>query len=282
MIRPATASLPILTTLLRERLGFQGPIITDSLIMGAIQSEDTTQQAADLLNAGIDILLDPPNPVAMVKGIVQAVEKGLVPISRLHEASARIDLLRRHFTHKFGPDFFTSPYLAGPKEEVGAGASREKAKQIAIRAIGETGSTDNVSGLLQNGQTLTVFIKPYRTHLDPHQEPLCDYLKTIPTSINFVQIDVNTPDDERARIIQLGKEADTVIIAVVSKPAAWRAFGLPEKLSSMVEALVSMPQSVLVSFRDPALLELYPEAKHRFCTYSDVPASQEAFTGMIA
>lgn len=282
VIRPATASLPILTTLLREQLRFQGPIITDSLIMGAIQSDDTTQQAADLLNAGIDILLDPPNPGAMVKGIVQAVETGLVPLSRLHEALARIELLRMHFIHKFGPDFFTSPYLAGSKEEIGTEVSREKAKQIAIRAIGGTGSIDNVSGLLPNEQTLTVFIKPYRTHLDPLQEPLCDYLKAIPAAINFVQIEADTPDDERARIIQLGKDADAVIIAVVSKPAAWRAFGMPEELNSIVKALVSMPQSVLVSFGDPALLEMYPEATYRFCTYSDVPVSQEAFAGLFA
>lgn len=280
--RPATASPPILTTLLREQLGFQGPVITDSLIMGAIQTDDTTQLAANLLNAGVDIFLDPPDPVAMVKGIIQATEQKLVSIARLQEAAARIDLLRQHFFDKFGPTFFTSPYLTEREVEVGAQASLKKASDIAAKAIEEIGIAQTSPDRFHQKQRLIVFIKPYRTHLDPPQEPLHTYLKNHSSTDTFVQIDVESSEKERARVIECGKKADTVIIAVVSKPAAWRTFGLPENLGSLVKSLVSAPHSVLVSFGDPALLNLYPEATYRLCTYSDVPASQEAFARLIS
>lgn len=55
---PATLSGPILQGILRERLGFRGPIISDDLQMGAISRHypfpDALQKAID---AGVDILL---------------------------------------------------------------------------------------------------------------------------------------------------------------------------------------------------------------------------------
>lgn len=282
VIRPATASPRILTTLLRQQLGFEGPVITDSLIMGAIHSDDTTRQAAHLLNAGVDILLDPPDPVAMVNGIVQAVELGQVPMNRLQEAAGRIDGLRQHFLHTFGPTFFTTPYLTASKESIGNQASLEKARAIAAHAIEEVGATKMPGHTFHQKQPLTVFIKPYRTHLDPPQEPLRDYLKNSLRREDFIQIDAEISEEKRAQVIERGKKAGAVIIAVVSKPAAWRAFGLPDNLSSLLKALVSIPHAALVSFGDPALLDMYPEAAHRLCTYSDVPASQEAFAGLFS
>ncbi|HWQ03631.1 MAG TPA: beta-N-acetylhexosaminidase [Candidatus Nitrosotenuis sp.] len=57
-VRPATLSSPIVTTLLRERMGFQGVIVADDLGMGAIRKQFPHQPPAALaLRAGADLLM---------------------------------------------------------------------------------------------------------------------------------------------------------------------------------------------------------------------------------
>ena len=57
---PATLSKTIMTGLLREELGYDGIIITDSLLMDAIANHfDETDAAVMAINAGVDILLRP-------------------------------------------------------------------------------------------------------------------------------------------------------------------------------------------------------------------------------
>jgi beta-N-acetylhexosaminidase len=56
--RPATLSRTVLTSLLREQLGFQGLILTDALDMDAIKKDRTAAEAAvEAFEAGADMLL---------------------------------------------------------------------------------------------------------------------------------------------------------------------------------------------------------------------------------
>lgn len=60
IVTPATFSKPILTDLLRHKLGYQGLIITDALDMRAVSDSFTpTQAVANAFNAGADIALMP-------------------------------------------------------------------------------------------------------------------------------------------------------------------------------------------------------------------------------
>lgn len=55
---PATLSHKIITGLLREKLGFNGVVISDDILMGAIKDNFSYDEAIELaLNAGVDIIL---------------------------------------------------------------------------------------------------------------------------------------------------------------------------------------------------------------------------------
>jgi len=55
---PATLSHNIMTKLLQEQMGFKGLIVTDSLSMGAIEQNYTTEQVIDLcVNGGVDMMI---------------------------------------------------------------------------------------------------------------------------------------------------------------------------------------------------------------------------------
>lgn len=86
---PATLSRPILTGLLREELGFEGVIVTDSLAMEGVRTlfgDDRVPVEAIL--AGADQMLMPPDLVVAIGGVRDAVAAGEITEERL-DASVR-------------------------------------------------------------------------------------------------------------------------------------------------------------------------------------------------
>lgn len=92
---PATLSKPILTGLLREELGFEGVIVTDSLAMEGVRtlfSDDRVPVEAIL--AGCDQMLMPPNLAVAIGGVRDAVASGEITEERLDESVRRILALK--------------------------------------------------------------------------------------------------------------------------------------------------------------------------------------------
>jgi beta-glucosidase len=88
---PATLSAPTLTGLLRQKLGFDGLIVTDALIMGAITRTYGPYEAAVLaVEAGADVLLMPKDPEGCINAIVEAVTTGRMTQERIAESVERL------------------------------------------------------------------------------------------------------------------------------------------------------------------------------------------------
>ncbi|MEG4210744.1 glycoside hydrolase family 3 N-terminal domain-containing protein [Microcoleus sp. S13_B4] len=88
---PATLSRKILIGKLREELGFEGLIVTDALVMGAIANKYGANEAAVLAaEAGADVLLMPLDPEGAIQAVCEAVTQGRIPISQIQESVKRI------------------------------------------------------------------------------------------------------------------------------------------------------------------------------------------------
>ncbi len=86
----ATFSKKLLSHLLREKLGFQGLIVTDALIMKAITKKYGPGEAAVMaFEAGADLILMPENPFEAIEAIVEALIKGRIPVKRLEQSLER-------------------------------------------------------------------------------------------------------------------------------------------------------------------------------------------------
>lgn len=101
-IHPATLSKPILQGLLRNELGFAGPIISDDLQMEAIGEQYSYPVAVEqALDAGVDLLLIGnnlqydeqilPRTIQLVR---QMVRKGRLTRDRLERSLRRLDALK--------------------------------------------------------------------------------------------------------------------------------------------------------------------------------------------
>lgn len=90
-LTPATLSKEVVTGILREELGFEGLIVTDSLAMGAITDQYDAGEAAVLaLQAGCDVILMPENLYEAFDAVVTAVENGTLSQEWLDETVLRI------------------------------------------------------------------------------------------------------------------------------------------------------------------------------------------------
>lgn len=88
---PATLSRQVLTELLRNCLQFEGLIVTDALIMGAIANRYGADEAPVMaVEAGADILLMPVNPETAIQAVCDAVREGRISRDRIRESVERI------------------------------------------------------------------------------------------------------------------------------------------------------------------------------------------------
>ncbi|MCD8006561.1 MAG: glycoside hydrolase family 3 protein [Oscillospiraceae bacterium] len=87
---PASLSATMIN-ILREDLGFDGLIITDSMQMEAITDRYTSAEAAVLaIQAGVDIILMPENLEEAANGIIEAVENEEISEERIAESVLKI------------------------------------------------------------------------------------------------------------------------------------------------------------------------------------------------
>ncbi|PZV01365.1 MAG: beta-glucosidase [Leptolyngbya sp.] len=88
---PATLSPATLTGLLRQEMGFDGLIVTDALIMGAIANTYGPYEAAVLaVEAGADVLLMPSDPEGTIAAVVEAVTLGRIAPERITASVERL------------------------------------------------------------------------------------------------------------------------------------------------------------------------------------------------
>lgn len=88
---PAPLNEAVVQKLLREKLGFTGIVVTDSLSMGAVTDRYGPAEAAvAALKAGCDIPLMPANFAEAYQGVLDAVATGELTETRINESIARI------------------------------------------------------------------------------------------------------------------------------------------------------------------------------------------------
>ncbi|GAA5164931.1 MULTISPECIES: glycoside hydrolase family 3 protein [Amycolatopsis] len=88
---PATLSKPIMTGILRNELGYQGVVVTDSLQMAGVRQLHPDSEIPVLaLEAGVDQMLMPPDLGVAINGVLDAVRSGRLTEQRIDQSVLRI------------------------------------------------------------------------------------------------------------------------------------------------------------------------------------------------
>jgi beta-N-acetylhexosaminidase len=127
---PATLSRLWLTGVLRERLAFQGVIITDALMMDAVKLRWGHAQAAVLaLQAGADMVLAQGSleeQLAALDAIRDALLDGRLPLAQARQSAQRLDALAQRYPLQ------ARPYRPGERERDDAFLSETWARSLTV------------------------------------------------------------------------------------------------------------------------------------------------------
>lgn len=99
---PSTMSYKIMTELLREKLGFNGVVISDDMTMGAIINNYTLEEGViRFLESGGDIALichGKENPILVINKIKESIDNGIITLEELDEKVYRVLKLKDRYS----------------------------------------------------------------------------------------------------------------------------------------------------------------------------------------
>ena len=277
---PATLSRPILTGLLRQELRFDGLVFTDSMSMQAVSRRFTPGQAAAMaVAAGVDVVLDSPDPEAALRGIREAVEKGEIPrgqldrsVERILRAKARLGLHRSR----------TVDVEAVPAG-LGGRARQAVAAEIASKAL--TLLKDDRAQvplrLPSGARVLLLSTIDYATgwREGAPGRVLIPELKKRFADVTAVEVSDRTTPDEMDLLKAIARRSDAVVAATYVRVASGSGrMGLSAAQVTLLEQLASdrAKPFVAVAFGSPYVGDLAPRLPAVLLTYEYGDAPEAA------
>jgi beta-N-acetylhexosaminidase len=105
--RAASHSRRVVDGLIRKQWNYQGVIITDDLVMGAIYEHGVCKAVVEALNAGVDLLLvayDGAQFYRIFACAADAAAAGELDLGTLHDSEMRLEAQRRSIPPRFVPE----------------------------------------------------------------------------------------------------------------------------------------------------------------------------------
>lgn len=269
-VRPALRSRAILRDLLRDRMGFEGVVVTDALDMGAVDQSDVATAALEAVDAGVDLLLAGPGQ-ADRPGELAAMVAGLRSRAAAAEAARRVGSLRRWLAEAAQPSL----------DVVGCAEHQALAAELAERSISVVRDR---SGLLGGGvreARRPLVITPAPADLTPADTSstvtvcLADaFVRRQPATRALVTAIDPGPDDIRAAL----HEADGADLVVLGAIDAFRHPGQQALARALVEA---GRRVILVAMRMPTDADAIPEVGTAVACWSIHDPSTEAAVAVL-
>jgi hypothetical protein len=272
----ATLSQPILTTLLRDELGFAGAVASDSLLMEGVKvgCNGEGDLATRALNAGVDILLDVADPLATLDALMAAVAAWRLSVARVDQALARVMRLKELVFDAAAPP---AAFAMAENRAQTEAAARDVARRATVVAKNDGGLLPFTAAR----SLCAIFVNPFPLPSNADPPPLEDLLRRRFPRLSFHELGAAPSVEQLDEAAQAAAAADQVLAAFIVKPAAWHRFGLPPAIGQWLATLAQRRPLAAACLGAPQGLDPLGMAAAQVCTYSDVPASQEALVDAL-
>ncbi|HEY3366849.1 MAG TPA: beta-N-acetylhexosaminidase [Symbiobacteriaceae bacterium] len=265
--RPATLSQPVLTGLLRERLGFDGLIITDCMEMKAIADGfGTVSAVVEAVKAGADLVLVSHTAgvqTAAVAALRAAIASGEIPAARVAEALARIQAARERAARVAQP----------PLTMVGAPEHAALAARIAGAAVTVVRDSNHLLPLAPEGLGVVVCRSATMTlaeEANAAQPALADAIRTLLPGAPMLVVDREPSAAQIAAARELAARSRAMVVGTFSADR-WRA-----QADLVAAVLAANSRTAVVAQRSPYDLRVLPGAGTYLVTYEDRAGVSEA------
>ncbi|HPO14624.1 MAG TPA: glycoside hydrolase family 3 protein [Candidatus Hydrogenedentes bacterium] len=280
---PVTLSPKVLMDLLREQLGYQNLIVTDSMGMGAISKYYGNAEAAALsVIAGCDIVLQVSRSVeelhVRMDGILDAVKQGRLTEQRINES------VRRILTAKAKYRLFSNskPDDAAVRKGFIRPELLEANRRAAADGIVLVRDEAHLLPLPKQGKKICVICTPSAVvrpgkngEALPMGHPLGHFIRAKVPAITEVRVGTIPTEALADYAISKAEQADIIVCASLL------AMQSPEQVAFIKRVLALGKPTVVVGLGDPSDMSLFPEVKTFLAANSPASICLEAATNVL-
>src|SRR6202046_756590 len=271
---PASLSRNILTGLLRDEMKFRGLVVTDAMDMGGVTSLYPPDEAAiRAVEAGADIVLQPPVPNAALAGLERAVTSGRLSQKRIDESVRRILQAKA----RLGLDKNRFVDISRLNQKFGMPKFSDDAQAIADHGVTLLRNSENLVPL-NASRPLRALLVSLSADSDPYPSATVeseirwrvDSLKSLRADTQFVNVStLKLPPVD---------SYDVAIAALFVRVADRKGnVGFPDDQRAFVnQMLTSGKPCVVIAFGSPYLILSFPSAKTWIGEFSTNDVSQRA------
>ena len=272
---PSTLSPEVLTTVLRDEMGFDGIVFTDAMDMRAISQQHNSGEAAvRAIEAGADVILMPASVKGAVEGIVEAVSSGRITERRLDESVMRVLDTKEDLSLQEDRlvQIDQIPHRVGVPDHI------DVANRIAESSLTLL-KNDRDLLPLAGTRTARVLSVSYGRSSDVLAGRYFNrVLRETYPRLTTAQVDADTEQGIYQGLTRRAREQGMVVVSTyVTSVNVSGSFMLPEDLVDFITELrrIGVPHTV-VSFGNPYLITDFPDVQSYLLAWSGSEASQRA------
>ena len=270
---PASLSRPVVTGLLREKLGFDGLAVTDAMTMKALEGPPD-EQAVRAVDAGIDVVLMSPDPEGSIAAVVAAVRSGRIPMERIDRSVRRIleEKERLGLFRRPEPTALKLTALVGTRDH--AAVSEEVARRSMTLVREEEKALP-----LDRTRTLAVLAILDEATAAALEEPFLAALrKRFGPRLSAARVDPrSTPAEVSAAVTTAGKADQLLVAFFVRARSGSGAIAVPAPGAEALRQLApGTARTVAVSFGSPYLLREFPGLETFLAAWGSQEVAQTA------
>ena len=307
----ATTSPAIVTSLLKDQLGFRGIAITDALDMAALTrlyADRIGRAAVDAFQAGNDVLLIPADLDASYKAVLEAVQSGEIPQSRLDASVLKILKAKASLgLHKARlVDLKMVEEMVGKPENIALGQQisddavtlvRDNGKLLPLKRSGTATAGLPYTKMEEVHNSTVVIIFSEDVRLDVGRVLERQLRARVPDA-NVFYVDSKIAEAMSDAVLDAVDSANAVIAAVYVVPTAGRVLrgengltnsvGVPDANAALLQEILdhAADKTVMLAMGNPYLARDFPAVQNYLCTFSNAAVSEvsavKALFGEIA
>ncbi|MBC9820994.1 glycoside hydrolase family 3 protein [Terrabacter sp. MAHUQ-38] len=270
---PATLSRPILTGVLREELGYDGVIVTDSLGMQGVRDRyGDAEVPVRALLAGVDQLLMSPAMDEAYAAVLAAVRSHRIRPDELDEK------VRRVLRLKYRRGVVAQPYADPARVASVVGIPAHLAAANAVTARTTTLVKNDATALPMNPSGKKVLVTGYGVSTTA---TLAAALTAKGGTVQNLQTGSSPTDTQVAAAVAAAADKDVVVVTTMK---AWdtRVTDPRGGQQKLVKQLLATGRTVVVvAVRDPYDIAYFTDAPTYVATYSFSPVAVEAAARVI-
>jgi beta-N-acetylhexosaminidase len=287
---PATLSRKIITSLLREKIGYEGVIVSDSLTMRPIKDNYGVEEAAiRTVAAGHDLILQDYNsdPKITIDALARAVRQGRIPLAQVKQSTNRVWRLKQELG-------LFEQRLVDPKKIPEVFAT--KASAAVARRIAREGVTLLVNNngtlraeakrnilVISNGSAATIDEDNAFRH-SPTNHHLNEQLRQRVPGAQAIVLSTMMKPEEIERAFSAARTADVVVFGLFTRVRAYveDAIKVAKPYRELIDRTSAAGRNfALLNFGNPYVMADLPKPVFSVCTFSDATDSITAAVDVL-